>query len=121
MSAEAQGRRIDDDCTWTYIVNSETYYAGGFANEDPSIGIHAHADGGGVKWEFKISERDNSRAARLEMFFDAFAAFTDIPEFFKALADEEPATLVNVREILDRLGADDRTERVAPWQSEVAQ
>ena len=53
-------------------------------------------------------------AIQMEIFDDAFAAFTEIPWFFTTLATERPNTLHQVRTVLDRLGFVDATERVQP-------
>jgi hypothetical protein len=106
-------RRIDDDCTLTYAVAKEAWYASSLDGELPAVFVMAAADGGGVKWEFDVQEyhlggRDN---LRLRIFDDALAAFEDIPEFFTALRERKPQTLTDLRALLDSLGAVDATQR----------
>lgn len=111
-------RRVDDDCTLTYTIYRESWYAESFAGEPDKIGVHATSDGGGVKWEFAVSEHAfDGSCTKLEMFEDAYAALADVPEFFEALHADHPKTLVEVQVILDRIGAQDRTERVSPWKA----
>lgn len=106
--------RLPKDCTLTYIVGYEAWYAD--ANRltcpNPYLGIHASADDGGVVWEFEVEEKDlDGPTVRLKMFNDSFAAFEQVPEFFTMLTLQRPSTLADVRSILHYLGAEDRTER----------
>lgn len=106
-------RRIDEDCTFTYVVSKEAWYASALIDELPSLNISAESDGGGVKWEFNVQEHQlgGKPCLRLRVFDDAFEAFNDIPEFFTALHQERPTTLDGLRALLAKLGAVDRTER----------
>lgn len=116
---------LPEDCTLTYIISNEAWYTQ--AAERAGLWVHASADGGGVAWEFGVEEFDlNGPTVQVKLFSDAFAAFTQIPEFFAALAELHDTehgnrapnvTLGDVRRILDRLGATDRTERVNPYSS----
>lgn len=76
--------------------------------------VGAYANEGGCAWEFCVEDRSDLGlgTVQLKVFSDAFEAITQIPEFFAALASERPRTLSDVRLILDRLGAVDKTERV---------
>lgn len=82
----------------------------------PELYISASYQDDGASWGFPVREHTFSggtSAIRVEVFDDAFAAFTQIPEFFAALADEEIATLDGVRRLLDRMGAREDTRREA--------
>ncbi|MDQ0376530.1 hypothetical protein [Amycolatopsis thermophila] len=109
-------RRIGDDCLLTYFVQQEAWFAdAAYAGEVPAINISASADTGrdGVKWDFTVQEHHlaGRPALQVSLFDDAFAAFTDVPELFAALAAEQPRTLDQLRNLLDRLGAVDVTRR----------
>jgi hypothetical protein len=106
-------RRIDEDCTLTYVVQRETWYASSWSAEKPAISVVAGADGGGCKWEFVVEQHSLSGdVLRLQMFGDALDAFADIPEFFTALRDQKPSSLAELRVLLEGIGAKDATERV---------
>jgi hypothetical protein len=109
-------RRIDNDCTLTYIIVKEAWYASSCADEPPSILVAATADGDGSKWEFEVQERElgGKTCLRLKMFDDAFEAFYDIPEFFLRLRGYQPRTLRELRMLLDHIGAVDATKRARP-------
>jgi hypothetical protein len=107
--------KLPNDCTLTYIVGYEAWYAD--ANRlncpRPYLGVHATSHGGGVAWEFEVQEYDlDGPTVRLNMFADSFDAFTQVSEFFTMLTLQKPSTLADVRSILHYLGAEDRTERV---------
>lgn len=74
--------------------------------------------GGGTwatsEWKFGVEEYDlfGTNPICVEVFDDAFAAFTQIPEFFTSLATENITTLDALEALLLRLGAADET----PWQ-----
>lgn len=93
----------------TYTIPHEAYYKSAFT--DVSIGVQKSANEGGVAWEFSIVQHGNV-GLRVEIFDDAWQAFTEIPEFFAELAKAGRTTLDGVREILDDLGFADRTQRV---------
>jgi hypothetical protein len=83
-----------------------------------SVGIAASAEGAGgpPAWEFRVEEAtftDSSgrRPICVRLFDDAFAALAQIPEFFAALADGSAKDLQAVRDLLDRMGAVDETQR----------
>lgn len=82
----------------------------------PCVQISASAGkSAGCKWEFGVVEYDLSkRALQLEIFDEGWEAFARMAPFFTALASGEIETLTDVRELLDRLGAVDQTERIAP-------
>jgi len=121
MSKHKPELNLPSDCHLAYIVWQEAWYSQASAslNEHPHLMVSASArgSGGGVAWEFQIDgyELGGSPVTRVKMFEDSYAALTDIPEFFAALAEERPVTLDQVRAILDSLGAVDETERVSPY------
>lgn len=109
---------LPDDCVLAYYVDDEAWYAsvlrqhGPMPYEQPSIAICAQSTGGGVAWEFVVTEHELSGTTiKLSMFADAFPAISQIPEFFAFLVDQAPTTLAVVREFLDSLGARDITNR----------
>ena len=89
------------------------------AGDPPSVMIAASAkgEGGGVAWEFPVEEIElgGKPVTRAKIFDDSYAAFTQVPELFAALADGGGTTLTAVIELLDMLGAVDETERVSPY------
>lgn len=104
-----------------YVVNREAWYYPANQKigslEGRSLNVSAANPAGGCRWEFTVQEYDiNGGAVRLQMFDDSFQAFEQIPGFFQALTSEQPSSLDQVREILDRLGAVDTTERVSPYR-----
>ena len=103
--------RLDAGTHLTYIVSQEQWGPG--IVPQPEIYVSAAYGDGGCAWGFPVREYDLSGgpAIRAEVFDDAFAAFTQIPEFFAALADEEICTLDAVQRLLDRMGALDETRR----------
>lgn len=70
--------------------------------------ISAAYPGGGCAWGFGIQYHQSPISAiQLRMFDDAFAALTDIPDFFAQLPQAD--TLDGVVELLEELGATDET------------
>lgn len=112
---------LPDDTHLAYIVSHEAYYwnAAKTPGEKPHLNVQASArgNGGGVAWEFDVSEHflGNEYCTRIEMFDDAYAAFAEIPEFFVLMRERRPGTLREVRGILDGLGAADETKRTDPY------
>jgi len=110
---------LPDDTHLAYIVSHEAYYwaAAKVPGEKPHLNVQAAASGGGVAWEFDVSEHflGNAHCTRIEMFDDAYAAFADVPEFFALMREHRPGTLREVRGILDGLGAADETKRTDPY------
>lgn len=111
---------LPDDTHLAYIVSHEAWYwdASRVPGENPHLNVSASAkgSGGGVAWEFEVEEVTLDKpTARIKIFEDAFAAFTQVPELFAALADGDGSTLAGVRNLLDMLGAVDETERVSPY------
>ena len=109
---------LPEDTHLAYTVSHEAWYAStpGIVS-GPEIGIAASGEGsgGGVAWEFAVEEVDlgsHGKVIRLRIFDDAFAAYSQIPEFFAALDSEKIGSLDEVRDLLDRLGAVDETKRV---------
>ena len=102
-----------------YIVWHEAWYAEASRTpgEHPHLMVQTAHEGGGVTWAFQIDghELGGSLVTRVKMFDDSYGAFAQIPEFFAALADGGPATLGDIMEILDGLGAVDETPRVSPY------
>lgn len=117
---ETPGRGLPDDTHLAYTVRHETYYAGTLPGE-PEVIVMASAkgSGGGVAWEFGVTDGASriGRGLELRMWDDAWAAFAQLPDFFAALAAGEVASLDDVRALLDRLGAVDETDRVSPLQN----
>ena len=99
---------LTDGATLTYTVSHEAWYSR--VVERPEIVVS------GPGWEFVVTEHDHGdrNPIRVGVFEDAFAAFAQIPEFFAALAEQQPGTLTGVRAILDEMGATDETPRVSP-------
>lgn len=103
-----------------YTVTHEAWYWDAVRDartgEHPHLMVSASTGGQGVGWEFQIDGYDLSGpVTRVKMFMDAYAALSQVPEFFAALAEQQPTTLDEVREILDGLGAVDETPRVSPY------
>lgn len=108
-----------------YIVWRESWWYGkDGTSEPPSVMISASAkgEGGGVAWEFPIEELElgGKPVTRAKIFYDAYEAFTQVPELFAALADGGGTTLAAVIQLLDMLGAVDETERTSPHASRQA-
>lgn len=101
---------------YAYIVWDEQWHA---REPEHRIVIARESDQGGAAWEFNIvSHADRLRRIqsgtylRVEIFDDAWQAFTEIPELFAALAERKPPTLDALRGLLDELGLVDTTRRV---------
>jgi len=111
--------QLPDDTHLAYVVSHEAWYGESHIVRRPQIIIAASAEGsgGGVRWEFTVEEVDlasDGKPIRVRVFDDAFAAFSEIPEFFAALHGEGVSTLDHVRTVLDSLGAVDETARKSP-------
>jgi hypothetical protein len=110
---------LPEDTHLAYIVWAEAWYHDANSNEEPFLMISASAkgSGGGAAWEFQVDgyELVGKPVTRVKMFYDAYAALAQMPEFFTALAGQQPLTLDEVRAILDGLGAVDETPRVSPY------
>jgi hypothetical protein len=106
---------LPEGASLTYTVMHEAWFKSVLDGERYLM-VHASARGGGCHWEFQVVEGEISPhpSTRVKIFDDAYAAFTQIPEFFAALTAEAPGTLDGVRAILDRLGAVDETQREKP-------
>lgn len=104
-----------------YIVTDEAWYYDRtrWPGDLPHLSVSASAkgEGGGAAWEFQVNERElgGEQVTRVEMFYDAYAAFLQEPELFAALAEQQPRTLAEVRALLDSMGAVDETDRVNPY------
>ena len=112
---------LSKDCYLAYYVNDEASYAavlkpiGAMPYDVPSLGICSASTGGGVDWEFVVTEHElNSTTIKVAMFAEAFPALQQIPEFFAFLVDQAPAALDVVRAWLDSVGAKDVTDRSTP-------
>lgn len=103
-----------------YVVNHEAWYAEHIPlNDPPTIMVQASAQGGGVSWEFSVEDgtkRIGKPSLLLTMWDDSWGALPQIPELFAALAAGHAATLGDLRELLDSLGAVDETSRVSPYE-----
>lgn len=110
--------QLREDCRLTYVVAHEAWYGRvPGVIERPQLNVCASAQGGGVAWEFLVTQHDFGKGntpIRLDVFDDAFAAFNEIPEFFAALGEKEPRTLADVVAILAAMGATDDTQRERP-------
>lgn len=114
--AAAIAARLPEDCFLAYFVMHEAYWAERTwtPGQKPTVMVQAAGGEGGCAWEFAVEDYASINAVRLAMFSDSWAALTQIPEFFAALAAGEVSSLADARTLLDRLGAVDRTERVSP-------
>jgi hypothetical protein len=75
----------------------------------PQITVALVADGTGTVWEFGVFGHDDTGARSIKVIVpsSAFAAFTQIPEFFAALATgSNIATLDMATSLLRRIGAE---------------
>lgn len=116
MSGSAS-QRLPEGTRLAYIISHEAWYAR-YPDivRNPDINIMAAHKDGGVAWEFTVEEIElgGRPVIRVKVFDDAFAAFTQIPEFFTRLATGATTTLDDVRELLDCMGAADETKRRNP-------
>jgi hypothetical protein len=108
--------KLPEGTHFAYTVTSEAWWFRGGEAPNVMVAASAKGQGGGVAWEFSIDEIElgGKPVTQVKVFDDAYAAFTQIPEFFAALADEAPATVAAVVALLDQLGAIDETDRVGP-------
>lgn len=106
----------------SYIVPKEAWYSHVVIDDEDSISVGTYAESGGCDYEFVIRWHSFSRptnrtsgAMQVEIFSDAWQAFTDHPDFFLWLAaltrKNENPTFAEVREFLDSMGLKDVTER----------
>ena len=106
---------LPDGTHLTYVIGHEMWYARqSVPASQPEIYISGSCERTGVSWGFSVKETDlgeHGTAICLEIFEDAFAAFTAIPGFFATLAEDEVDSLAEVREQLNRSGAGDETKR----------
>jgi hypothetical protein len=108
---------LPEDTHLAYVASHEVWYAAANRIDHPQLSIVAAHKGGGCVWEFTAEQYElgGRQVVRVKMFFDSFAAYAQMPEFFAALAEQgEDATLESVRAALDSLGAVDETERETP-------
>lgn len=102
---------LPTDAFLDYVITKEAYYAH-VTRDEPEIQIRAASREGGCHWEF-TAEQVGNIGVQIRVFDDAWHAFNDLPEFFQILAARgKGATLDDVRQILDNLGAVDSTQRV---------
>lgn len=109
---------LPEDTELTYIVGHEAWYAEANrrANPDPYLSVVCSYPDGGCAWEFQITEHDHSGGCvRVEMFDDAFDAWEQVPELFQDMRHGPTRSLDDVRDILDALGARDKTPREDPY------
>jgi hypothetical protein len=108
---------LPEDTRLAYTVWQEAWFYDPRNNEEPFLMVSAAAKGGGVAWEFQIDgyELGGNPVTRVKMFDDSYAALAQLPEFFAALAEQQPGTLDEVRALLGSLGAVDETPRVSPY------
>jgi len=101
------------------------YRATWYPSREQAIDISASAGPGeGGAWDFTVTEKNlgtHGTAIKVEIFEDAFAAFTQIPGFFAALATMASyPDLDTVILLLKSLGAADETAREAPAAPEAS-
>jgi len=100
------------------------YRATWYPSRERAVGISAAFPGGGCAWNFTVTEKNlgtHGTAIKVEIFEDAFAAFTQIPGFFAALATMASyPDLDTVILLLKLLGAADETAREAPGGAEAS-
>jgi hypothetical protein len=103
-----------------YVVTAEAYWADTYHAGSPprAVDVSKAAEGGGCAWQFKIVDFgvmvDGQPHIQVRVFEEAFPAFVELAPFFAALAERKPATLGEVRGLLDGFGVVDATERVKP-------
>jgi hypothetical protein len=71
----------------------------------------------GPGWNFTVERVDlgqHGEAIQVTTFSDAFAAFSQLPQFFTMISEREAETLDAVVLILKELGAVDATPRTRP-------
>lgn len=118
---------VEYEARLTYVIVGECWYASSLDQVDrSSIEITALVPGNGCLWHFGLFEHETDKGGddipgapaentlRLEIFADGFAAFAEIPGFFRNLARYQPTSIAEVRATLDRMGAADLTPRVNP-------
>jgi hypothetical protein len=102
-----------------YIVVKDAYYSSlpHARDERPTVSVMASHEDGGVAWEFAVVEFNlDGPSVHLEMFYDSFAALSEMPEFFAGLQQVGKGDgLAAVVALLDSLGAADETKRVSPY------
>jgi hypothetical protein len=96
-----------------------------FPSNERAVSISADVSepGGGQGWSFEVAEVDlgeHGTALQVRVFDDGFAAFRDIPGFFRELALVPDLTLNGVIFLLRELGAADRTLTEAPYAPETS-
>lgn len=109
--------RLPDEARLTYTISHEAWYW-------PAIHAHERHDGEIMisvgPWEFAVRRYDlgSKHHLRVEIFDETWPAFDQIRLFFDALAAGEVGSLADVQALLDRLGAEDVTERVSPYRDQ---
>lgn len=94
-----------------YLVPHEAWYKRVVGGQ--RVTVSKSADEGGCAWEFDIVLVRNI-GLRLEIFDDAYAAFTEIAPLFAALAARPPGDLAAVCALLEEFGLPDVTPREDP-------
>ena len=95
------------------------YRATWYPSRERAVGISAGGNEGSA-WGFTVAEVDlgeHGTAIQVRIFENAFAAFAQVPEFFRQLALTPGLTLDGVIFLLAELGAADETARHAPAAS----
>lgn len=105
---------------YAYTVGHDAWYADGRINPNPYLTVSSTNNG----WEIDIVDMSarlaGQRGIQVQVFDDAFDAFTDATDLLGILAAQKPDSLTAVRLILDGMGAVDATQRVAPAAAERA-
>jgi hypothetical protein len=113
---------LPEDCELTYIVCHEDHLHTLTQRDKPAIYVAAVHQEGDHVWEFDVEEHNSpfEQHLQLQIFDDSWDAFEQIPEFFTALRTACPCTLIELRKVLDGLGARDATPRTRPGEQKAA-
>lgn len=110
--------KLSENCELAYTVGREAWYHATDPERKPYIRVGADHREGGCEWEFMVTEYPyNGGCIRMEMFDETFVAMVQVPEFFRGLTERNVGSLVQLRALLDDIGARDTTERANPYAS----
>lgn len=110
-------RQLPEGGIFAYAVYGEAWYARSLTEKGRAkLSVMSSNPNGGEFWSVTIREVQlTDWTIKVEIFGDALQALTQVPDLFEALRAERPRRLNEVRIILDRLGAIDKTPRRRPW------